>query len=247
VSYFYYSSAIATNSFNKQRTSVIVLLDDLVCSPVSTGWGFIRFTILLWISAIICYISCYFGNNNFSNWRYMQLKSLNSNRWTKEECRKKYIEDFKISLKAISVLSRVPKPTLEKWSKEGNWVADKKEYHKNPDINKADQELSDIASRNYKVHSQLLNYAAKILQYKMSDLSKVDSMSSDERLDYLKLEHDPHEIDAWSRIIFRATEAISKITGLQYYSDVNAAIKRIEKEGLGVIDLSLIQDTPDEE
>ncbi|MGA1047447.1 MAG: hypothetical protein ACO3UU_05520 [Minisyncoccia bacterium] len=177
----------------------------------------------------------------------MQLKVLNSNRWSKEECRKKYIEDISVSLKAISILSGVPKPTLEKWSKEGNWVSDKKEYHKDPNTNnKTNQELSDIATNNYKVHYQLLAYAAKIVQYKIADLARVDSMSPDERMEYIKLEHDPHEMDAWSRIIFRATEAISKVTGLQYYSDVNAAIKRIEKEGLGIVDLSMMQDSHDE-
>lgn len=177
----------------------------------------------------------------------MQLRVLNSNRWSKEECRKKYIEDATVSLKAISILSGVPKPTLEKWSKEGNWVLDKKEYHKNSNNNnKTNQELSDIATNNYKVHYQLLAYAAKIVQYKIADLARVDSLPPDERMDYIKAEHDPHDMDAWSRIIFRATEAISKVTGLQYYSDVNAAIKRIEKEGLGVIDLSMIKDDSDE-
>jgi hypothetical protein len=49
-------------------------------------------------------------------------------------------------------------------------------------------------------------------------------------------------MDAWSRIISRSTDALAKVTGLHYYTDINAAIKRLEKEGLGVIDISMIQD-----
>jgi hypothetical protein len=170
-----------------------------------------------------------------------KLKILNSNRWAKEECRKKYIEDESISLKAISVLSGVPKPTLEKWCRDGNWVVDKKEYQKdikNSDI-KHQQELSDIAHNSFKVHYQLLAYVSKIIQLKSSDLADLNKIPESERSDYLRLNHNPYEMDAWSRLVYRSTKGIAEATGIREYIDINAAVKRIEKEGFGVIDISL--------
>ncbi|MGA1590453.1 MAG: hypothetical protein EBR82_51110 [Caulobacteraceae bacterium] len=172
----------------------------------------------------------------------MDLRAANLNKWTKEECRRKYIEDFAISLKAISILSGVSKTTLSKWCKEGNWVEDKKEYHKNKESNNSTKELSDIASHIYQLHYQMLVYASKVVKHKISDISQVDSIPVEQRLEYLKSEHNSHDMDAWSRIISRSTDALAKVTGLHYYTDINAAIKRLEKEGLGVIDISMIQD-----
>lgn len=176
----------------------------------------------------------------------MKLNLPNSERWTKEECRTRYIEDEKISLKAVSILSNVPKPTLEKWSKDGNWMADKKEFHKDLAKKAASQklvdELSKLATDSYKAHYQLLAYAAQVINYKVRDLANIERLPEHERLEYLKTEHNPYDMDAWSRIISRATQGIAQATGLQSYIDINAAIKRLEKDGYGIIDISSIKD-----
>ena len=170
--------------------------------------------------------------------------------WTQEQCRIRYVEGGdNIGLRAIALMSGRAESTLERWSSQEKWVVQRgqhkgklKEVTQQKTIEKTSDKLSDqlseIAIANYERHKLFRDYAAKIVQIKAQQLAEIQNLPLDERARILAKDHIGYEMNYWSQILRRSTDAIEGVTGLKYYVDINAAAGRLEKEGYEVIDPS---------
>jgi hypothetical protein len=142
------------------------------------------------------------------------------------------------------------------WSSQDSWVS-QREQHCNKlatvtrektiekTSEKLSDELSEIASTNYKAHRLARDYAVSIIQVKAQHMQIIRQMPFEQQLEAIK-SHNAHEMNFWSLILSRATEGIAAATGLPYHIDVNAAARRVEKEGLIISDpTSEYVDEPD--
>jgi hypothetical protein len=168
--------------------------------------------------------------------------------WTREQCRRRYVEGGdNIGLRAIAGISGQPRGTLERWSSKENWVERRGQYQgrlavatQQKTIEKASDKLSDqlseIAIANYERHKLFRDYAAKVAQIKAQQLAEIQNLPLAERAAILAKDHVGYEMNYWSQILKRSTDAIESVTGLKYFVDINAAAGRLEKEGYEIID-----------
>ena len=158
-----------------------------------------------------------------------------------------------IGIRGLASESGRAKSTLQDWSKERvegrNWqeqrvhfksrlgtVTQQKIIEKTSE--KLSDQLSEIAIANYERHKLFRDYAAKIVQIKAQQLAEIQNLPLEERARILAKDHIGYEMNYWSQILRRSTDAIEGVTGLKYYVDINAAAGRLEKEGYEVIDPS---------
>jgi hypothetical protein len=158
-----------------------------------------------------------------------------------------------IGIRGLASESGRAKSTLQDWSKERvegrNWheqrvhfksrlgtATQQKIIEKTSD--KLSDQLSDIVIANYERHKLFRDYAAKIAQTKAQQLAEIQNLPLAERAKILAKDHVGYEMNYWSQILKRSTDAIEAVTGLKYFVDINAAAGRLEKEGYEVIDPS---------
>lgn len=176
--------------------------------------------------------------------------------WSKEECRRRYVESSdSISFSKLAQASGVGESTLFRWSTEGakngqeGWVAQREVYQRElreltrsktleQTSSKLSAELSRTAVECYKPHKTLLTYATKVIDLKMRRLRGLENRDQEIIDKELKTNHIASELDYWSKIVARSTEAISRLTGLEYYVNLNAAAAKVESEGYTIVDPS---------
>jgi hypothetical protein len=98
-------------------------------------------------------------------------------------------------------------------------------------------ELAVIALENYKCHKLLRDYAAKIIELKAIQLATDLKLQGEEREKALS-KHDAEVMNQWSLILSRSTSAINELKGIKYYTDINAAADRLQREGYEILDPS---------
>ena len=98
-------------------------------------------------------------------------------------------------------------------------------------------ELAVIALENYKCHKLLRDYAAKIIELKAIQLS-IDLKLQGEEREKALAKHDAEVMNQWSLILSRSTSAINELKGIKYYTDINAAADRLQREGYEILDPS---------
>lgn len=152
-----------------------------------------------------------------------------------------------IGIRGLADASGQPKGTVERWAKQELWVDQRRRYKdtltttvQQKTIEKTSEKLSDklseIAIANYKCHELARNYAAKIIEIKARQLSEIQRLPHAEMVARLDKEHSGYEMNYWSQILKRSTDAIAQVSGLNYYVDINAAAGRLEREGYEIID-----------
>lgn len=177
--------------------------------------------------------------------------------WTKEQCRRRYVEcDDEISFTNLAKLSGIGASTLFRWSTEDikndedgaeGWVAQRERFVRQlrevvtektleKTSEKLSTELSQVAIACYKPHKMTRDYATEILRLKYLRLRNLKDKSPDEIEEEIKKHHISYEIDNWSKVLTRSTDAIIKLTGLDYYVNLNAAAAKIESEGYIISD-----------
>jgi hypothetical protein len=172
--------------------------------------------------------------------------------WPKDVCRRRYVEGGdNIGFRQLAIDSGRAKSTLQDWSKELidglNWAQQRvrfgsristavqqKTIEKTSD--KLSDELSEIAIANYERHKLARDYASKVFQIKSRQLAAIQNLPLDEQVEELKKNHQGYEMNYWSQILTRATDAIARATGLDYYVDINASAARVEREGYIISD-----------
>lgn len=175
--------------------------------------------------------------------------------WTKEQCRRRYVEGGdNIGIRGLADASGQPRTTLGRWSSEGDWVGQRSQYSdrvvtatQTRTVEKVSEKLSDqlseIAIANYKCHELLRNYAAKVVEIKAHQLQAIQQLPLAEKDAILAKHHSGYEMNYWSQILKRSTDAIAQVSGLNYYVDINAAAGRLEREGYEIIDPSNEQES----
>lgn len=98
-------------------------------------------------------------------------------------------------------------------------------------------ELAAIALENYKCHKLVRDYAAKIIELKAIQLSADLKLHGEAREKALG-KHDAEIMNQWSLILSRSTSAINELKGIKYYTDINAAADRLQREGYEILDPS---------
>jgi len=160
-----------------------------------------------------------------------------------------------ISLPKLAVVSGRSESAVFRWSTEAiksggeGWVAQRERYKgelrevtREKTLEKTSDGLSDELSRTaiacYKPHKLLLDYATLVVKLKAKRLQGLENRSQEEIDEELKKNHAGYELDYWSKIVTRSTEAIARLTGLDYYVNINAAAAKIESEGYIISDPS---------
>ncbi len=163
-----------------------------------------------------------------------------------------------IGIRGLASESGRAKSTLQDWSKERvegrNWheqrvhfksrlgtATQQKIIEKTSD--KLSDQLSDIAIANYERHKLARDYAAKIFQIKAQQLSEINNLPAAEKAAIVSKDHAGYEMNYWSQILKRSTDAIEAVAGLRYFVEINAAAGRLEREGYVISDPA--EDEPD--
>ena len=94
-----------------------------------------------------------------------------------------------------------------------------------------------IVLENYKCHKLLRDYAAKIIELKAIQLATDLKLQGEEREKALS-KHDAEVMNQWSLILSRSTSPINELKGIKYYTDINAAADRLQREGYEILDPS---------
>lgn len=170
--------------------------------------------------------------------------------WTKEQCRRRYVEGGdNIGIRGLADASGQPRTTLGRWSSEGDWVGQRSQYSdrvvtatQTRTVEKVSEKISDqlseIAVANYERHRLARDYAAKIFDIKARLLAEIQNLPLAEKEASLAKYHSGSEMNYWSQILKRSTDAIESVTGLKYFVEINAAAGRLEKEGYEIVDPS---------
>lgn len=152
-----------------------------------------------------------------------------------------------IGIRGLADASGQPKGSVERWARQELWVEQRRQYKdtltttvQQKTIEKTSEKLSDqlseIAIANYKCHELARNYAAKVIETKARQLQEIQQLPLAERAAILAKDHVGYEMNYWSQILKRSTDAIESVSGLKYYVDINAAAGKLEKEGYEIID-----------
>lgn len=167
--------------------------------------------------------------------------------WTEEQCRSRYVDvGDKIGIRTLAELSGHPKSTVGDWARKGNWASEKRKYLDNlagrKTIEKTSEKLSDelskIKTANYECHALLRDYASEVIKIKHEQLKLIKDLPLKQKASRIAKEHSGSDINYWSQVMKRSTDAIASLTGLNYYVDLNAAAGRLEREGYEIIDPS---------
>jgi hypothetical protein len=176
--------------------------------------------------------------------------------WTKEQCRRRYVEGGdNIGIRGLAATAGQPKGTLEEWVKRESWVEQRRQYQdrlttatQTRTVEKVSEKLSDdlseVAIANYEKHRLARDYAARIFEIKSNLLTEIESLPLAEKEASLAKHHSGSEMNYWSQVLKRSTDAIAQGTGLNYYVEINAAAGRLEKEGYEIVDPSSEQQEP---
>lgn len=169
--------------------------------------------------------------------------------WTKEQCRRRYVEaDDNIGVRGLAEASGVPRSTVENWSRTELWVEQRRQYQGNlkaaiqektieKTSEKISDELSDIVIENYKVHKLARDYVAKIIEVKARQLAEDLKLSGEEKKKAIA-QHNAAEMNQWSQMLKRSTDAINEVRGIKYFIDINAAADKLAREGYEILDPS---------
>ncbi len=169
--------------------------------------------------------------------------------WTKEQCRRRYVEaDDNIGVRGLAEASGVSRSTVESWSRTELWVEQRRQFQGNlkaaiqektieKTSEKISDELSDIVIENYKVHKLARDYVAKIIEVKARQLAEDLKLSGEEKKKAVA-QHNAAEMNQWSQMLKRSTDAINEVRGIKYFIDINAAADKLSREGYEIIDPS---------
>ena len=170
--------------------------------------------------------------------------------WSKEQCRRRYVEcGDKIGIRGLAALSGIPKGTLEHWVRNELWVQQRDKYEdalktatQEKIVEKTSEKLSDEISvvivENYKVHKLARDYAAKMIESKAMQLSQDLKIQHSKERQAAIARHSAVEANSWSQMLKRSTDAINEIKGIKYFTDLNAAADKLQREGFEIVDPS---------
>lgn len=164
--------------------------------------------------------------------------------WTREQCKERYVRGDKISIRQIALASGRAKSSMERWRQDDNWEDDRRQYQSQlgtsvteKAIEKTSERLSDeiadIAIANYQSHKMVRDYVVELISIRVAALEE-DKKRDDLSMAAILKKHGAESLNYLSLALARATQEIATVTGLQYHVDINAAIRRIEREGLGI-------------
>ena len=169
--------------------------------------------------------------------------------WTKEQCRRRYVEcEDDIGIRGLSKVSGQGKGSIERWVKTELWLAQRHEYREvlrttiqektiEKTSDKISDELSEIVTEGYAVHKLARDYAAKIIEAKARQLVEDLRLVGDDRKKALS-NHNAAEMNQWSQMLRRSTDAINDMRGIKYFADINAAADKLQREGYEILDPS---------
>lgn len=173
--------------------------------------------------------------------------------WSREQCKIRYVQGDRISLRGMARASGRSKSSMERWSAEDTWEDERSQYQtsvktatREKTIEKASErlseELADIAIANFKAHKLARDYALTIFKIKAMHLKQIQERMQLQEIDpeqlsaEIKKHHNAAEMNFWSHILSRSTQEISAATGLPYYVNINTSAKKLEQEGYVVLD-----------
>jgi predicted house-cleaning noncanonical NTP pyrophosphatase (MazG superfamily) len=169
--------------------------------------------------------------------------------WTKEQCRRRYVEcEDDIGIRGLSKVSGQGKGSIERWVKAELWLAQRYEYREvlrttiqektiEKTSDKISDELSEIVTEGYTVHKLARDYAAKIIEAKARQLVEDLRLTGDDKKKALS-NHNAAEMNQWSQMLRRSTDAINDMRGIKYFADINAAADKLQREGYEILDPS---------
>lgn len=163
---------------------------------------------------------------------------VNTKKWSKEECRLRYVEGEKISQRTLSEQSGRALGVLSRWCRDDDWVGQRDQYvskvraaTQKKTIEKTSELLSDdLAKRNEDHVKGYEIYRGLSIQFSKALLTELQT--ADNKLDLL----DQHAMAAqrYANIYNLSIQGERASLGMDYM-DINKAIARLIKDGYDVI------------
>lgn len=171
------------------------------------------------------------------------------NRWTREDCRDRYVRGNPISFRSLSEQANRHLSTIADWSTsdpDGNWVTQREKYQNalrlETDTKAIEQvstrlstELSELATEHFTINKQARELALIYLRTRSQSLKNAAEKGFDSLLAELKAVS-ASEVNFWSLILTRHLEQERNVTGLDYGLNLNRAASILEKEGYVILD-----------
>uniref|UniRef100_B8HN10 Uncharacterized protein n=1 Tax=Cyanothece sp. (strain PCC 7425 / ATCC 29141) TaxID=395961 RepID=B8HN10_CYAP4 len=175
-----------------------------------------------------------------------------SNQWSREECRNRYVRGEKISLRELSRLSSRALGLLGRWCKEDGWTEQREQYQTEQrseidkkTIERTSSKISEFLSELSLEHAQAYRTPRRIAEFILRQVeSKIEALESThpemqdpdalrESLKALIQDSHPATLNLLSQVIDRCVRGERMVSGAEY-DDINKAIERIERTGLEV-------------
>ncbi|MBE9033127.1 hypothetical protein IQ266_25650 [filamentous cyanobacterium LEGE 11480] len=184
-------------------------------------------------------------------------------RWTKEECRTRYVQGAKISFARLSGLSAVPLGTLKTWTKQERWSKQRNDFQAQvrgkADAKAIDGQSNDLAvleiehvsaystlrrvamAKVEAINVRINQAAAEIKLIKGIDTASLGPRAVQEEQDAKAAargeavrDHEVVDLQALTNIVDRCIKGERMILGAEY-EDLNKAVLALTRQGLRVI------------
>lgn len=168
---------------------------------------------------------------------------MTKNKWSREECRIRYVQGDKIGLRSLSKLANRPNSTVSRWSSEDSWAEKREQYWVRlkaetveKTIAKTSDRLSDEWSKINEEHLKGTEVFRKMaLQFGVA-LGNQFSQSSSEAKAKLAADKDfSMAVQRYSSIYKDMVNLERQALGMQYM-DSNTAIAKVISDGYDVIE-----------
>lgn len=168
--------------------------------------------------------------------------------WSREQCKQRYVYGSSISIRQMVVESGRGKSTIERWRELDGWLDEKRHYEDNLRtqtqkklVEKTSEILSDdlarLSSKSVEIHKFFEDFAYQIARAKKDLFEQMmATAASPEEIALAIKTIDGYDSNFWSHMASRATNSLCQVTGLPYYTNINASMKRLMQEGFSISD-----------
>ncbi len=162
-------------------------------------------------------------------------------KWSKEECRDRYVTGEKIGIRSLAKLANVNLSTIGKWCSHGNWKAERDRYQielrsqtEAKTIEKTSDRLSDELTKLNEEHIKGSELFRKMAQQFAGILAtEIQNSTNPERVRKLTDKEFTLAVQRYSNVFATAVQLQRQATGM-HYLDLDKAVSQVIKAGYDV-------------
>ena len=162
-------------------------------------------------------------------------------KWTREECRDRYVTGDKIGIRTLAKLSGRAHGVLGDWSSKDNWTGQRERFQNNlrteteaKTIDKTSDRLSDELAKLNEEHIKGSELFRKMAQQFAGILAtEIQNCSPEGRVKKLTDKEFTLAINRYANVFATAVALQRQATGMQYL-DINTAIEQVTRNGYEV-------------